>query len=214
MSILFTFFRSSASFRVRIALNLKQIPYQPEIISLPNGEQVGGTFLAQNPQGLVPLYVDANGSFSQSLAIMEYLDEALPSAHRLLPSDAVGRARVRSLSMLIACEIHPLNNLRVLKYLKHELKQDEEGVNNWYRHWVAEGLQTLERQLIHDKHQSAYLHGETPTMADCCLVPQIFNAKRYECDLTTYPKLMKVFENCMKLHAFDQAQPNKQPDAA
>ena len=143
---------------------------------------------------------------------MEYLEEKQPLPP-LLPKDLLGRARVRSLSLLIACEIHPLNNLRVLQHLKRGLGQDEAAINTWYRHWVAEGLAKFEADLTNTAGTGTYCHGDTPTMADCCLVPQIFNAKRYECDLTPYPATMRVFDACMNLDAFDRAQPMKQPDA-
>ena len=213
MPTLYTFFRSSASFRVRIALNLKGISYDPVVIGLPKGEQSGGDFMAVNPQGLVPAWADENGVLAQSLAIMEYIDEKYP-ATPLMPKDLAGRARVRALAQLIACEIHPLNNLRVLKYLKAEVKQTEDQVNTWYRHWVAQGLGILERQLVLDNTPGSYMHGDTPGLADCCLVPQIFNAKRFDCDLNPYPRVMAIFNRCMDLPAFDLAQPSKQSEAS
>ena len=212
MPSLYTFFRSSASFRVRIALNLKGISYDPVVVGLPKGEQTGGDFMAVNPQGLVPAWVDENGVLAQSLAIIEYLDEKYPG-HPLMPQDLIGRARVRGLAQLIACEIHPLNNLRILKYLKGPLKQNEDEVNVWYRHWVAQGLAMLERQLVLDTQTGRFVHGEAPSLADCCLVPQIFNAKRFDCDLTPYPRVMGIFDTCMALPAFDSAQPLKQAEA-
>ena len=210
---LYTYFRSSAAFRVRIALNLKGIPYQAEFIHLPKGVHRAQAYGAVNPQGLVPTLVTGDGlHLAQSLAIIEYLEETAPQP-ALLPPDAAGRARVRSLSDLIACEIHPLNNLRTLQYLKRALGQNEEGVNTWYRHWIADGLAKLENMLVQTPGTGLYSHGGAPTMADCCLVPQIFNAKRYQCDLAPYPVTMRAFEECMKLEAFDRAQPSKQPDA-
>ena len=213
MPTLYTFFRSSASFRVRIALNLKGISYDPIVVGLPKGEQSSSDFMAVNPQGLVPAWVDENGVLAQSLAIIEYLDEKYP-ATPLMPKDLIGRARVRALAQLIACEIHPLNNLRVLKYLKGPLEQNEDEVNIWYRHWVAQGLAMLERQLILDKETGRFMHGQTPSMSDCCLVPQIFNAKRFDCDLAPYPRVMGIFDACMALSAFDLAQPMKQAEAS
>ena len=165
-----------------------------------------------NPQALVPTLVTGNGlHLAQSLAIMEYLDEAHPEPP-LMPRDVNGRARVRSLSLLVACEIHPLNNLRVLQHLKRELKQDEAQVKRWYQHWIADGLARLEAELK-SPATGKFSHGDAPTMADCCLVPQIIGAKRYDCDLAPYPTVMRVFSECMKLDAFERAQPSRQPDA-
>jgi maleylacetoacetate isomerase/maleylpyruvate isomerase len=209
---LYTYFRSSAAFRVRIALNLKGLAYEPQLISLPKGAHRDPQYAKVNPQALVPTLVTDEGMhLAQSLAIIEYLDETHPRPS-LIPKDLEARARVRSLSLLIACEIHPLNNLRTLQYLKRQLGQNEEQVNSWYRHWIAEGLGKLEAEL-HSAASGRYCHGDAPTMVDCCLVPQIFNAKRYDCDLAPYPKTMRIFDACMQLEAFDRAQPSKQPDA-
>jgi maleylacetoacetate isomerase len=209
---LYTYFRSSAAFRVRIALNLKGLAYEPAFVHLPRGEHRGPDYSAINPQALVPTLDDAGKLVTQSLAIIEYLDETQPKTP-LLPKDAPGRARVRSLAMLIACEIHPINNLRVLQHLKRALGQNDEQVNAWYRHWIADGLAKFEASLANTKGSGKFCHGDTPTMADCCLVPQIFNAQRYKCDIAPYPATMRVFAECMKLDAFDRAQPSKQPDA-
>ena len=207
---LYTYFRSSAAFRVRIALNLKRLRYEPVFVHLAKGEHRKPEYAKINPQGLLPtLELDDGTRLNQSLAIIEYLEEKHPSPP-LLPPDAGGRARVRALAELIACEIHPLNNLRVLQHLKRALGQNEEQVNAWYRHWIADGLAKLEAEL---DARTKFAYGDTPTMADCCLVPQIFNAKRYNCDLAPYPITTRVFEQCMKLDAFDRAQPAKQPDA-
>jgi maleylacetoacetate isomerase len=207
---LYTYFRSSAAFRVRIALNLKGLGYEPRFVHLAKGEHRKPDYTKVNPQALLPtLELDDGTRLNQSLAIMEYLEEKQPRPP-LLPSDAVGKARVRALSELIACEIHPLNNLRVLQHLKRSLGQSEEQVNAWYRHWIADGLGKLEAEL---DSKSKFAFGEAPTMADCCLVPQIFNAKRYNCELASFPVTMRVFEQCMELEAFDRAQPGKQPDA-
>jgi len=212
---LYTYFRSSAAFRVRLALNLKGLAYDPVFVHLPRGEHRKPEYAAVDPQALVPTLVDDGRALSQSLAIIEYLDETHPKP-RLLPEDPVGRARVRSLSLLVACEIHPLNNLRTLQHLKRALGQNEEQNGTWYRHWIADGLAKLEADLSRSDSGSGagrFCHGDAPTMADCCLVPQIFNAKRYDSDLAPYPKVMRIFDACMKLEAFDRAQPSKQPDA-
>jgi len=208
---LYTYFRSSAAFRVRIALNLKGISYEPVFVHLAKGEHRAAAYAKVNPQALLPtLELDDGTRLSQSLAIIEYLDEAHP-ANPLIPKDALGKARVRSLSYLVASEIHPLNNTRVLQHLKRALGQNEDQINTWYRHWIADGLAKLEAELSGSRGK--FCHGDTPTMADCCLVPQIFNAKRYQSDLAPYPNTMRVFDACMKLDAFDRAQPSKQPDA-
>jgi len=209
---LYTYFRSSAAFRVRIALNLKGLSYEPVFVHLAKGEHRNADYARVNAQALVPtLELDDGTRLNQSLAIIEYLDEV----HRkpaLLPDEGKARARVRSLSDLVACEIHPLNNLRVLQHLKRALGQNEDQVNAWYRHWIADGLTKFEAELASGK-KGQFCYGDSPTMADCCLVPQIFNAKRYSCELAPYPITMRVFEQCMKLDAFDRAQPAKQPDA-
>jgi maleylacetoacetate isomerase/maleylpyruvate isomerase len=208
----YTYFRSSAAFRVRIALNLKQLAYEPVAISLPKGAHRKDDFGAINPQKLIPALIDEGSLLTQSLAIIEYLEEKYPEPP-LLPQGALERARVRSLAMLVACEIHPLNNLRVLQHLKRNLGQTEEDINTWYRHWVSEGLAKFEANLTQTAGTGEYCQGEFPTLADCCLVPQIFNARRYECDLAPYPVTMRVFDACMQQEAFDKAQPMKQPDA-
>ena len=208
---LYTYFRSSASFRVRIALNLKGVKYEPVFLHMPRGEHRDSAYQRVNPQALLPtLELDDGTRLTQSLAIIEYLDEKHPQP-RLVPQEALARARVRALALLVACEIHPLNNLRVLQHLKRELGQSQEQIDTWYRHWIADGLAKLEAELAGNKGKFCY--GDAPTMADCCLVPQIFNAKRYNSDLSPYPTTMRVFEHCMKLEAFDRAQPSKQPDA-
>jgi maleylacetoacetate isomerase len=208
---LYTYFRSSAAFRVRIALNLKGLAYEPLFVHLAKGEHRATTYSKINVQALLPtLELEDGTRLNQSLAIIEYLDETHP-AKPLIPKDVLGKARVRSLSYLIASEIHPLNNLRVLQHLKRALGQSEDQVNAWYRHWIADGLAKLEAELAGRKGK--FCHGEAPTMADCCLVPQIFNARRYQSDLAPYPQTMRVFEACMQLEAFDRAQPSKQPDA-
>ena len=212
---LYTYFRSSAAFRVRIALNLKGLAYEPVFVHLPKGEHRKPEYAAVDPQSLLPTLIDGERALSQSLAIIEYLEETRPEP-RLLPADAAGRSRVRSLSLLVACEIHPLNNLRTLQHLKRALGQNEDQISAWYRYWIADGFAKLEADLNRSDNGHAagrFCHGDTPTMADCCLVPQVFNAKRYDSDLGPYPKLMRIFEACMRLDAFDRAQPSKQPDA-
>jgi maleylacetoacetate isomerase/maleylpyruvate isomerase len=207
---LYTYFRSSAAFRVRIALNLKGLQYEPVFVHLAKGEHRAGTYPLVNPQALLPtLELDDGTRLSQSLAIIEYLDEQHPQ-QPLVPKEALARARVRSISQLIASEIHPINNLRVLQHLKR-LGQTQEQVDTWYRYWIADGLAKVEADL--GAGAGKFCHGNTPTMADCCLVPQIFNARRFNSDLAPYPTTMRVFESCMALEAFDRAQPSKQPDA-
>jgi maleylacetoacetate isomerase len=209
---LYTYFRSSAAFRVRIALNLKGLAYEPTFVHLPKGEHRDASYTGLNRQGLLPTLDDGGALLNQSLAIIEYLEETRPTP-ALLPRDPTGRARVRSLALLVACEIHPLNNLRTLQHLKRALGQGEEQIKAWYRHWIADGLGKLEDELAQTRGTGRHCHGDTPTLADCCLVPQIFNAKRYDSDLTPYPTVMRVFDACMKLDAFERAQPSKQPDA-
>jgi len=209
---LYTYFRSSAAFRVRIALNLKGLAYETSFVHLPRGEHRAPAYGAVNPQALLPTLDDGGNLLTQSLAIIEYLDETHPDVP-LLPGDALGRARVRSLAMLIACEIHPVNNLRILQHLKRALGQSEEQTNAWYRHWIAEGLTKFEADLTKTSATGRFCHGDAPTMADCCLAPQVFNAQRYKCDTSAYPATMRIFAECMKLDAFDRAQPAKQPDA-
>ncbi len=210
---LYTFFRSSASFRVRIALNYKGIAYEPAAVNLPKGEQGEAGFRAVNPQALVPALVDGANTLTQSLAIIEYLDEAHPGP-KLLPAAPLDRAYVRAFSQLIACEIHPLNNLRTLKYVKRTYQLDDEGVNSWYRHWIAEGFALMEAFLLKEAKHGRHVFRDQVTMADCCLVPQVFNAQRYNCDLSAYPTVMRIFDACMQLEPFISAQPSKQPDAA
>ena len=208
---LYTYFRSSAAFRVRIALNLKRLKYEPVFVHLAKGEHRQPQYAQVNPQALLPtLELDDGTRLTQSLAIIEWLEEKHPTPP-LLPKDPFAKARVRSLSYLVASEIHPLNNLRVLQHLKRALGQTQEQIDTWYRYWIADGLAKLEAELAGSSGQ--FCHGDSPGMADCCLAPQIFNAKRYASDLAPYPRTMRVFENCMKLEAFDRAQPSKQPDA-
>lgn len=208
---LYSYFRSSASFRVRIALHLKHLAFDYVPVHLVKGEQREAAFTALNAEQLVPvLQLDDGRRLTQSMAIIEYLDETHPEP-ALLPADPIARARVRALAQIIACEIHPLDNLRVLRYLAHELKLDEGARNQWYRHWVRTGLEACETRLA--EQAGPFSHGVNPGLADCFLVPQIFNARRFECDLSGLPRTMAVFEACMKLEAFQQAQPSACPDA-
>lgn len=208
---LYNYFRSSASFRVRIALELKGLAYDYLPVHLVKGEHKQDGYAAVSPARLVPtLQTDSGDLLGQSMAIIEYLDETHPEPP-LLPSDPLGRARVRALSQLIACEIHPINNLRVLKYLVRELKVGEEAKNTWYRHWVREGLEAFERELA-VLPPSLYCYGNTPTLADCCLVPQIFNGRRLNTNFDGLPRTMAAFDACMALPAFQKAEPSNCPD--
>ena len=208
---LYNYFRSSASFRVRIALALKGIPYEYVPVHLAKGEHKKSAYGEVSADQLVPLLeLDDGTRLSQSMAIIEYLDEVHPEPP-LVPRDAMGRARVRALAQSIACEIHPVNNLRVLKYLSGTLKIDEEAKNTWYRHWVRTGLESFERQLGL-LPAGRFCGGDAPTLADCCLVPQIFNGQRFNTPLDGLPRTMAAFEACMALPAFQQAQPSACPD--
>ncbi len=208
---LYNYFRSSASFRVRIALELKGLPYEYVPVHLGRGEQRTQGYLALASSGLIPMLEIDGYRLSQSMAIIEYLDERYPSP-ALLPADPFGRASVRALAQSIACEIHPLNNMRVLKYLVNDLKTPEEEKNTWYRHWVRTGLEAFEQQL--STHAAGpFCWGDSPTLADCLLVPQIFNGKRFDVSFDGLPKTMAAFEACMALAAFQKAQPSACPDA-
>jgi maleylacetoacetate isomerase len=210
---LYNYFRSSASYRVRIALALKGLDYDYVPVHLLKNEQLKPPFADMAPAKLVPLLKDDDQLLTQSLAIIEYLDETRPQPP-LLPADAVSRARVRALALDIACEIHPLDNLRVLRYLVHELKVSEEDKNRWYRHWVETGFEVVERQLAGHPQTGRFCHGDTPTLADIVLVPQIFNAQRMDCRLDHVPTVMRVFDECMALQAFSSTQPSACPDAS
>jgi len=207
---LYTYFRSSAAYRARIALNLKGIPYEMASIHLTRGggQQHGAEFRAVNPQRRVPaLGLDNGETLIQSLAIIEYLDETHP-APPLLPADPVARAHVRAAAQVIACDIHPLNNTSPLFYLKNTLKQEQETINAWYGHWVTVGFEALEALL----RPGPYSFGETVTLADVCLVPQVANARRFNVPLDAFPKIVAVDAACLKLAAFDRARPENQPD--
>ncbi len=213
---LYSYFRSSASYRVRIALNLKGLPYElvPVHLLRNGGEQFSNAYRTLSPDAVVPalLQNDASPALVQSLAIMEYLEETYPLP-ALLPENPVDRAWCRSIALLIACDIHPLNNLRVLRYLTNELGVSEEEKNRWYRHWCEQGLASVETMLAKDSRVGRYCYGNTPTLADCCLVPQIANAQRLQCDLSGMPTLLRINATCLELEAFHQASPASQPDA-
>jgi maleylacetoacetate isomerase/maleylpyruvate isomerase len=211
--VLYNYFRSSASYRVRIALAFKGLPYEYVPVHLLKSEQLKPPFADMTPARLVPLLKDDGELLTQSLAIIEYLEETHPQPP-LLPAEALARARVRALALDVACEIHPLNNLRVLRYLVHEMKVAEDDKNRWYRHWVEGGLETLERQLAASPHTGRFCHGDAPTLADVVLVPQIFNAQRMDCRLDHVPTVMRIFEACMALEAFSSTQPSACPDAS
>ncbi|SKA61499.1 maleylacetoacetate isomerase [Enterovibrio nigricans] len=202
---LFDYKNSSASYRVRIALNLKGLCYQAQSISLLDNEQGKDNYRALNPSGLVPTLVDNGQVFTQSLAIIEYLEEAYPSPS-ILPADRVARARCRAIAMDIACDIHPLNNLRVLQHLTGALHHSDDEKLQWYRHWVSIGLDALEKKL--ESTQNTYCCDSIPTLADICLVPQLFNARRFSIDLTPYPTLIEIEQRCQALPEFAKAHPD------
>lgn len=211
---LYSYFRSSASYRVRIALNLKGLPYTyvPVHLLQGGGAQHAPDYQQINPAELVPALVDDGHALGQSLAIMEYLDETHPEP-ALLPRDALGRARVRALAQTIACEIHPLNNLRVLQYLEHDLQLDEAAKATWYRHWITLGFTALEAMLTKSPHTGAFCNGDTPGLADCCLVPQVANSRRFATPLDAFPTIRRIEAACLALDAFTKAAPHLQPDA-
>lgn len=213
---LYTFFRSSAAFRVRIALNLKGLTYESIPKVFAKNEHRAADYLALNPQGLIPaLALDDDGAgevLSQSLAIMEYLDERYPTPP-LLPVDALGRARVRSMTLAIVADLHPLNNLRVLNYLRREFNQDDQAVADWYRHWVAAGFQGLEQQARTHSKAGRHCYGDAPSLVDVCLVPQMYNARRFETDLSPFPTLVAISTHLESLPQFAAARPEVQPDA-
>ena len=213
--ILHGYWRSSAAYRVRIALALKGLDHEQVLVHLTRGggEQLSEAFAALNPQRLVPaLELDGGAVLTQSMAIVEYLEETCPEP-ALLPADVLGRARVRALAQSIACEIHPLNNLRVLRYLVHELGLDDAAKTAWYRHWVQLGFEAFERALAGSDDTGTYCHGDAPTLADVCLMPQIYNAQRFDVGLEPYPTIRRVAAACAALPAFAGAAPEAQPDA-
>ena len=208
---LFGFFRSSAAFRVRIALNLKGLAYEDAFVHLRRGDQRTPDYLAVNPQGLVPALETDGHRLIQSMAIVEYLDETHPEP-AFLPPDPGGRARVRALAAIVACDIHPINNLRVLRYLSRPLGHDQAAIETWYNHWIAAGFEAFERLLTGDGGTGEFCHGGRPGLADIALVPQVVNSERYRLDLSPYPTIARIYANCMKLEAFAAAHPNNQPD--
>lgn len=210
---LYTYWRSSAAYRVRIALHLKGLECEQVAVDLRAGAQRAGDYLALNPQGAVPvLELDDGTRLTQSLAICEYLEERYP-APALLPHDAPGRARVRALALAVACDIHPLNNLRVLGDLEQLFGIDPGGRKRWYRLHVERGLRALEALIDAHPHSGRFCHGDAPTLADLCLVPQLYNARRFDCDLSACPKLVAIDEHCQALEPFARAAPERQPDA-
>lgn len=212
-AILYNFFRSSTSVRVRVALNLKGVAYDQRPVHLRKGEQRDGAYLALNAQGLVPTLVMEDGTtLTQSLAIMEYLDEVYPQPP-LLPADAKGRARVRALAYAVACEIHPLNNLRVLQHLRKHYGADEQGQAVWFRHWVAQTFAPIEVWLAKSPETGRFCHGDTPSIADICLFAQALNNRRFDVDMSPYPTIARIGEHCAALTEFQAALPERQPDA-
>ena len=207
------YFRSSAAFRVRIALNLKGIEVEHASRHLRKGEQATPDYAELNPQKLVPaLVLDSGEVLTQSLAILEYLEETHPDPP-LLPPDAVDRARVRALSLIVSADIHPIQKLRVMGYLRERFGQTEESAFAWSRHWIETGFEAYEATIARDRRTGTFSHGDAPTIADLCLAPQVFNAARFKVDMARYPTIRRIFDTCMKHPAFDAAQPSRQPDA-
>lgn len=209
---LYSYFRSSAAYRVRIALGLKQLPYELVPIHLVKngGEHRRPEYMALNPQKMVPLLQDKRATIPQSLAILEYLEETYPEVP-LMPEEAAARARVRAIALLIAADTHPLNNMRVLNYLTKTLGLSEEQKMQWYKHWIHENFQALE-QVLQSDQTGKFCHADTPTIADCCLVPQVYNARRFDCDLSAFPTIVRIADNCNQLEAFQKAAPEQQID--
>ncbi|WP_433868112.1 maleylacetoacetate isomerase [Ralstonia wenshanensis] len=210
---LYSYFRSSASFRVRIALELKGLPYEYAPVHLLKGEQAAPDFVKLNPDALVPVLCDGASVLSQSLAIIEYLDEAHPEP-ALLRGSAFDRAHIRAIALAIACEIHPINVTRILKHLQRTFDMSDVARHDWCRHWIRLGFAALEERLSQDARTGACCVGDTPTLADLCLVPQVFNGKRFDVAVEDYPTLARIFAHCMTQPAFQRAAPAAQPDAA
>jgi maleylacetoacetate isomerase len=210
---LYSYWRSSACYRVRIALNLKGLPYETIPVHLVKGEQHAEGFHDVNPQELIPVLMHGGRMLRQSLAIIDYLDENFDTSRPLMPSVARERQRVRAIAQMIACDIHPLNNLRVQQYLEKEFKATEKQREAWTRRWIEEGFVALEAVLKDSAATGTYCEGDSPTMADCCLVPQVYNARRFGVSLDKYPNIARINDACLELPAFDEARPEKQPDA-
>lgn len=212
---LYSYWRSSAAYRVRIALNLKQLFYTTIPVHLLNngGEQHADAYRELNPQESVPVLLDGARVFRQSMAIIEYLDEAYPSGASLLPSTARERARVRAFAQTIACDIHPLNNLRVMQFLERDFSSPAVERERWSRHWITEGFRALQALLGDNSSMGLFCEGDSPTLADICLVPQVYNARRTGVDLTPFPDIVRIEQQCLALPAFDAARPENQPDA-
>lgn len=212
--VLYSYWRSSASYRVRIALNLKGIAYETRPVHLVRGggEQKSPEYLAVNPQALVPSFEEDGLTITQSLAIIDYLEDTRPGP-ALLPSDAAGRARVRSLALIVACDVHPLNNSGVLRFLTDELGVDDDGRQRWYRNWIERGFTAMEARLGGDRETGRFCHGDEPGLADLFLVPQVYNAERFDCDLSAFPTIRRITSTCLELEAFSAATPEAQPDA-
>lgn len=211
---LYSYFRSSAAYRVRIALNLKGLAYEYAPIHLlrDGGQQLKPDYRELNPDGIVPTFIDGDNRLTQSLAIIEYLDETHPEP-ALLPGTPLDRAFVRSVALQIACEIHPVDNLRILKYLKHTLKVGDEAKDTWYRHWLESGFESLEKRLANDSRVGKLCFGDAPTLADLCLVPQVYNARRFNLDMSRYPTIERIADHAAQIDAFARAAPGQQPDA-
>jgi maleylacetoacetate isomerase len=210
---LYSYYRSSAAYRVRIVLNIKGLEYNAIPVDLLNIGENDGEYRDVNPQGFVPTLRDIQRLFHQSLAISEYLEETYPEIP-ILPSLARDRAQVRVLSQMVACDIHPLNNLRVQDYLREKLRASEEVIQEWYQHWIREGFEAIETLLERSMATGEFCHGDSPTLADACLVPQVYNARRHQCDVSAYPTILRIEQNCLALPAFRDAAPENQPDVA
>ena len=205
---LYSYFRSSAAFRTRIALNLKGVSYEQVAINLRTGDQHSTAFKEVHALGLVPALETEDGTLGQSLAILEWLEDTYPEVP-LLPNNSWQKAQVRAMAYSIACDIHPLDNLRVLKYLKNNLGQSEDEVTTWYHHWIAQGFNALEQQV----EAAPFCMGDKPTLADICLIPQVNNAKRFAMDLSPYPQIVSIWKHCMTMDTFQKAAPDNQPDS-
>ncbi len=211
--ILYGYFRSSAAYRLRIALNLKGLSYESVSVHLRRGDQRKETFREIQPQGFVPALIDQGETLIQSPAILEYLDEVYPDTPPLLPPDPLGRARVRAIANIVCCDIHPVNNLRILKYIRGPLGHSEEEMITWYNKWIADGFAAIEELLASDDRTGRFVHGDTPGLADTCLIPQIFNAFRHDMDLTPYPTVMRIWDAATAVAEIADAHPDRQPDA-